>query len=93
MVARLGGPATPDSDPVMRVTADAPVLLRGSIRRTYTGHTWVDSDAKARYLFYDFTRKRVREDVFGMTVRLDVISIRLRSGLPALLRHHRGVSL
>ena len=27
------------------------------------------------------------------TVRLDVISIRLRSGLPALLRHHRGVSL
>ena len=67
VVARLGGPATPDSDPVMRVTADAPVLLRGSIRRTYTGHTWVDSDAKARYLFYDFTRKRVREDVFGMT--------------------------
>lgn len=67
VVARLGGPANPDPDPVMRVTADGDVLLRGAIRRTYTGSTWVDSDAKARYLYYDFTRRSIRERVFGMT--------------------------
>lgn len=32
-------------------------------------------------------------DCPGRAVRLDVVSIRLRPGLPALLRHHRGVSL
>ena len=66
VVSQLGGPATPDPEEVMRVTADAGVLLRGSIRRTYTGHAWVDNDPKARYLYYDFTRRGVRESVFGM---------------------------
>ena len=64
--SQLGGPANPATEPVMTVTSDADVLLRGSIRRTYTGHSWEDSDAKARYLFYDFTRSRVRERVFSM---------------------------
>lgn len=64
--SQLGGPANPASDPVMTVTSDADVLLRGSIRRTYTGHSWEDADAKARYLFHDFTRSRVREHVFSM---------------------------
>lgn len=63
----LGGPADPDTDPVMLVTTDRDVLLRGAVRRTYNGHAWTDSDAKARYLFYDFTRSHVREKVFGMT--------------------------
>lgn len=63
---QLGGPAMPSQEPVMKVTSDADVLLRGSIRRSYTGHSWEDPDAKARYLFYDFTRSRVRESVFGM---------------------------
>lgn len=66
VVAQLGGPANPDPEPVMRVTADADVLLRGAIRRTYTGSSWTDNDAKARYLFYDFTRRHIRENVLGM---------------------------
>jgi len=61
----LGGPAVPDTDAVMRVTSDADVLLRGTIRRTYTGLTWTDSDAKARYLYYDFTRSGLRDRMFG----------------------------
>ena len=64
--ARLGGPANPDTDPVMRVTADADLLLRGSIRRTYTGGAWVDNTAKSRYLYLDFTRADVRKAVFEM---------------------------
>lgn len=65
VVAQLGGPADPDPEPVMRVSADADVLLRGAIRRTYTGSGWTDDDAKARYLFYDFTRRSIRESVLG----------------------------
>ena len=66
VVTLLGGPATPDPEEVLRVAADGSVLLRGSIRREYTGHAWVDNAPKARYLFYDFTRRRVRESVFDM---------------------------
>lgn len=66
VVTCLGGPANPSTDAVMQVTADADVLLRGAIRRTYTGYAWVDPDAKARYLYYDFTRRHVRESVFCM---------------------------
>ncbi len=63
---RLGGPANPSEEAVMRVTANENVLLRGTIRRTYTGYSWEDADAKARYLFYDFTRGHVREKLFSM---------------------------
>lgn len=66
VVTQLGGPATPNTEPAMKVTADADVLLRGAIRRTYTGHSWEDPEAKARYLFYDFTRSHIREELFGM---------------------------
>lgn len=64
--ARLGGPATPVTDPALRVSSEAPLLLRGTIRRTYTGHSWTDVESKARYLYYDPMRARVREDVFGL---------------------------
>ncbi len=63
----LGGPADPDEDAVMVVTADSDVLLRGTIRRTYTGSYWSDTEAKARYLYYDFLRSSVREKVFSMS--------------------------
>ena len=62
----LGGPANPATEPVMTVTSDADVLLRGAIRRTYTGSAWEDTGAKARYLYYDFTRRHVRQRVFSM---------------------------
>ncbi|MBE5807901.1 MAG: hypothetical protein E7317_06130, partial [Clostridiales bacterium] len=66
IVSRLGGPATPHDEPVMEVTASRRVLLRGTIRRTYTGQSWVDPDAKSRYLFYSPLHADIREDVFGM---------------------------
>ena len=61
---RLGGPADPDTTPVMRVRADGDLLLRGTIRRDYTGYSWVDTGEKARYLYYDFTRRATRADIF-----------------------------
>lgn len=64
VVAMLGGPAQPTEDAVMRVRTDADLLLRGTIKRSYTGYSWVDDQAKARYLYYDFTHRGVRNAVF-----------------------------
>ncbi len=63
--AKLGGPANPDPTPVMEVVADRNLLLRGTIRRDYTGYSWVDGGEKARYLYYDFTRRGARADIFA----------------------------
>ena len=71
VVAMLGGPAEPSSDPVLRVETDSDILLRGTIKRSYTGYSWVDDQAKARYLYYDFTHRRVRSEVFGADVVSD----------------------
>ena len=68
VVAMLGGPAEPTSDPVLRVETDSDILLRGTIKRSYTGYSWVDDQAKARYLYYDFTHRRVRSEVFGADI-------------------------
>ena len=65
-VAMLGGPANPDPSPVMRVTADGPLLLRGAIRATYTGYSWVDVAPKSRYLYFDVTHRSVRDRVFDL---------------------------
>ena len=65
-VAMLGGPANPDPNPMMRVESDAPVLLRGTIRATYTGYSWVDIAPKNRYLYYDITHRSVRDRVFDL---------------------------
>ena len=64
VVAMLGGAANPDEGVVMRVETDSDLLLRGTIKRSYTGYSWVDNSAKARYLYYDFTHRGVRNDVF-----------------------------
>lgn len=64
VVAMLGGKANPVDDTFMRVIADRDVLLRGTIKRSYTGYSWVDDQAKARYLYYDFTHASVRDKVF-----------------------------
>ena len=65
-VAMLGGPANPDPNPVMRVTGERPMLLRGTIRTTYTGYSWVDVTPKSRYLYYDLTHRAVRDRVFDL---------------------------
>ncbi|MBQ6595902.1 MAG: transglutaminase domain-containing protein, partial [Clostridia bacterium] len=64
--ARLGGPASPSEETVMEVRASQPLLLRGAVRRTYTGNAWVDPDAKARYLFFDVFRRSLRDRLFCM---------------------------
>ena len=71
VVAMLGGPADPHAEPVMQVESEGDLLLRGSIKRAYTGYSWVDDQAKARYLYYDFTHRNVRGDVFGMNIAED----------------------
>ena len=65
VVAMLGGPADPHTDPVMRVETDAQVLLRGAIRTEYTGYSWVDAAPKNRYLYYDLTHASIRDRVFN----------------------------
>ncbi|MDY5219771.1 MAG: transglutaminase domain-containing protein [Eubacteriales bacterium] len=71
VVAMLGGPADPVVDPVLRVETDGDILLRGTIKRSYTGYSWVDDQAKARYLYYDFTHRGVRSEVFGADIVSD----------------------
>ena len=66
VVAMLGGPAQPDTQPVMTVETSEDVLLRGAIRATYTGYSWVDTQPKNRYLYYDLTRSNVRDRVFNL---------------------------
>jgi len=65
VVSMLGGPAQPHDDPVMEVTADAQVLLRGAIRTAYTGYSWVDAAPKNRYLYIDPTHGGIRDRVFS----------------------------
>lgn len=64
LVAMLGGPANPKKDAVMQVETQQDMLLRGTIKRTYTGYSWIDDQVKARYLYYDFTHRSVRSSVF-----------------------------
>lgn len=61
----LGGPANPGDEPVMKVKTDDDLLLRGTVRGTYTGYSWEDTSAKARNLYYDFTRLGRRNAAFG----------------------------
>ena len=66
VVAMLGGPAHPRQTEVMRVEADSELLLRGTVRSTYTGYSWVAATPRSRYLFYDLTRRNIRDHVFNL---------------------------
>lgn len=66
----LGGPADPDESPVMLVRSDDALLLRGSIKRTYTTYSWVNSAVNNRYLFVDPTKRATRDEIFD-SGRLD----------------------
>ena len=85
VVAMLGGPADPAEEPVMRVQADGELLLRGTIKRTYTGYSWVDDVPKARYLYYDFTHRGTRSDVFDAENTEDVAGFSLHSARVEML--------
>ncbi|MCQ2438110.1 MAG: transglutaminase-like domain-containing protein, partial [Clostridia bacterium] len=65
VVSRLGGPANPDKTVRMRVSTNRDVLLRGTIRRTYTGNAWVDTETKTRYMYADPFHSSERKDVLG----------------------------
>ena len=62
----LGGPATPRPDDIMVVDTDRTVLLRGSIKRTYTGYSWVDNTVNSRFLMLDPTKKERLNNIFGV---------------------------
>ena len=85
VTAMLGGPANPSDDEVMKVATDTTLLLRGSVRRTYTGYSWIDDQAKARYLYYDFTHNSTRDDAFDADTAADgfdtvEVSVEMLSG-------------
>ncbi|MEG0144660.1 MAG: transglutaminase domain-containing protein, partial [Clostridia bacterium] len=60
----LGGPAEPNLGDVMTVETTRPLLLRGSIKRTYTTYSWTESAVNSRYVFIDPLKKQVRDQVF-----------------------------
>ena len=70
VVSMLGGPAQPRTTPVMKVETDAEVLLRGTIRATYTGYSWVDRVPKSRFLYYDLTHRTTRDRLFAAPAAL-----------------------
>ena|GEM_PF-771785 len=50
---RLGGPAEPSDHPVMEVRSASPLLLRGTIKDSYTGLSWYDGISSVRHLYID----------------------------------------
>lgn len=60
----LGGPADPSDGAVMLVESNDALLLRGSIKRTYTTYSWTNSSVNNRYLFVDPTKRSIRDQVF-----------------------------
>jgi len=53
MSERLGGPAEPGDRPVMEVRTDRALLLRGTVKDSYTGLSWYDSISSRRHLYID----------------------------------------
>lgn len=65
MGERLGGPATPLTDEVMELETNESVLLRGSIKRSYTTYSWVDDGLNNRYLYRDLTKNALKTRLFS----------------------------
>lgn len=98
----LGGPATPRNADVMEVQTDRVLYMRGSVRRTYTGYSWVDNAINNRYLYLDPTRQSLRDKVFdidligamdGALVETNVSVTMLNEGTSTLFVPHRLKSL
>lgn len=64
--SQLGGNANPSDFPIMEVDTDVPLLLRGAIKREYTGSVWVDTAVNSRNLFISPLRHGLRNQVFGL---------------------------
>lgn len=63
---QLGGPATPNENPVMIVTTPRKTYLRGVIKNTYTGRVWLDETEGKRYLWSSLRWQGVRSTAFDM---------------------------
>ncbi|MDO4739141.1 MAG: transglutaminase domain-containing protein [Eubacteriales bacterium] len=61
----LGGPATPLPHEVMAVQTERSLYLRGSIKRSYTGYSWIDDGVNNRYLYRDMTKGALRNRLFS----------------------------
>ena len=66
VVSMLGGVANPSEKKVMQVRTDRDLLLRGTIKTSYTGYSWTDESVKNRYLWYDLLHRDNRSKVFDM---------------------------
>ena len=65
--SELGGSVTLNNAPVMTVSgAYSFTLLRGSIKDTYTGHSWTDAVIPSTYRFDAPLQKNHRDTVFGI---------------------------
>jgi len=98
----LGGPAVPREDEIMRVNTDIALMLRGTVKRTYTGYSWTDTTINNRYLFVDITRNALRDGIFNMdladalrdvTVERDIQVEFLNTGTSTLFIPDRLISL
>ena len=61
---QLGGPVHPSDQDIMTVTAPKRVYLRGAIKDTYTGRSWLDRTGGRRYLWEGRRWRTVRSSVF-----------------------------
>ena len=98
----LGGPAVPREDEVMRVNTENALMLRGTVKRTYTGYSWTDTTINNRYLFIDITRNALRDGIFnldlagslrGVSVERDIQVEFLSTGTSTLFIPDRLISL
>ncbi|MBQ8654437.1 MAG: transglutaminase domain-containing protein [Clostridia bacterium] len=61
---QLGGPATPDDEPVMMVATPKRTYLRGAVKDEYTGRAWIDTRAGRRYLWVSPRWRSERTQLF-----------------------------
>ena len=64
--SQLGGPASPDDDPVMLVTTPKRTYLRATVKDEYTGRIWVDTKSGRRYLWVSPQWRSERNSVFDV---------------------------
>ena len=62
---RLGGPVSLSGEPVFIVAAEAPALLRASVKDVYTGLSWARSPEAAEYRYDSPLASEVRAKAFG----------------------------
>lgn len=63
-VQQLGGPAAPEEEPVMQVETSGRALLRGTIKNTYNGHSWLDTTSGRRYLYVNPRFSSLKKTLF-----------------------------